>query len=88
MKEELKKLGVEITVKENEIIIPKSVLKKPSETLCGHNDHRIVMASAVASIISRNKVTVTDAQAINKSYPNFFEDFKKLGGNVNVINNR
>ena len=46
------------------------------------------MASAVASIISRNKVTVTDAQAINKSYPNFFEDFKKLGGNVNVINNR
>lgn len=54
----------------------------------GCNDHRIVMASAVASIISRNKVTVTDAQAINKSYPNFFEDFKKLGGNVNVINNR
>ncbi len=52
------------------------------------NHHRIVMASAVASIISRNKVTVTDAQAINKSYPNFFEDFKKLGGNVNVINNR
>lgn len=57
-------------------------------TADGCNDHRIVMASAVASIISRNKVTVTDSQAINKSYPNFFEDFKRLGGNVNVINNR
>lgn len=57
-------------------------------TAQGYNDHRIVMASAVASIICRNKVTITDSQAINKSYPNFFEDFKSLGGNVNVINNR
>ena len=54
----------------------------------GCNDHRIIMASAVASIIARNDVIVTDSHAIKKSYPDFFGDFKKLGGNVNVINNR
>ena len=54
----------------------------------GCTDHRIVMASAGASIIARNDVIVTDSHAIKKSYPDFFGDFKKLGGNVNVINNR
>lgn len=54
----------------------------------GSNDHRIVMASAVASVIATGEVTITDSQAINKSYPDFFEDFKSLGGKVNVINNR
>lgn len=54
----------------------------------GNNDHRIVMASAVASIIARNDVVITDSQAVSKSYPDFFKDFKSLGGRVNVINNR
>ncbi|MCH5202286.1 MAG: 3-phosphoshikimate 1-carboxyvinyltransferase [Oscillospiraceae bacterium] len=54
----------------------------------GSNDHRIVMASAIASVIATGEVTITDSQAINKSYPDFFEDFRSLGGNVNVINNR
>ncbi len=49
------------------------------------NDHRIVMAAAIASIICKNPVYINDAQAVNKSYPEFFEDFKKLGGVVYVI---
>ena len=77
MKEELKKLGVEITVKENEIIIPKSVLKKPSETLCGHNDHRIVMSLAVLLTLIGGKIS--DAQAVNKSFPEFFDKLKECG---------
>lgn len=48
----------------------------------GYNDHRIVMSASVASIIARNKVTITDSQAINKSYPEFFKDFASLGGKV------
>jgi len=51
----------------------------------GFNDHRIVMSAAIASTMSTNDVKITDAQAILKSYPNFFDDFKKLGGNINVI---
>ena len=49
------------------------------------NDHRIVMAAAIASIICKNPVYINGAQAVNKSYPEFFEDFKKLGGVVYVI---
>lgn len=42
------------------------------------NDHRIAMAAAVASILCKAEVTVLDAQAVNKSYPQFWEDFERL----------
>ena len=47
-----------------------------------YNDHRIAMAAAVASILCKEPVSVLDAGAVAKSYPHFFEDFKKLGGQV------
>lgn len=53
--------------------------------VCGYNDHRIVMSAAIASAVCSSSVTISDANAVLKSYPNFFEDFKKLGGNANVI---
>lgn len=46
------------------------------------NDHRIAMAAAAASCLCENPVTVKDAQAVNKSYPNFFRDFASLGGEI------
>lgn len=46
----------------------------------GCNDHRIVMAAAIAATICKGETTVLGAEAVNKSYPKFFEDFKKLGG--------
>ena len=49
------------------------------------NDHRIVMAAAVAACICESPVVIRDAQAVNKSYPDFFEDYKKLGGKADVI---
>ena len=49
------------------------------------NDHRIAMAAAVASVICENSVTVSDFQAINKSYPDFATHFKKSGGQIYVI---
>ncbi len=51
----------------------------------GENDHRIVMAAAVASTICKNKVTITSSEAVEKSYPCFFKDFKKLGGRADVV---
>jgi len=48
----------------------------------GWNDHRIVMACAVAALSCANPVVIRGAQAVNKSYPQFFEDFKALGGEV------
>lgn len=48
------------------------------------NDHRIAMSAAVASTVCRGAVTVTGAQCVEKSYPAFWDDFKKLGGRVTV----
>ena len=49
-------------------------------TADSHNDHRIVMAAAAASCICRSSVLIRGAEAVNKSYPRFFEDFRLLGG--------
>ena len=51
------------------------------------NDHRIVMCLAVASTVANGNIIITDAHAVNKSYPTFFDDMAKLGGKINVIDN-
>lgn len=51
----------------------------------GYGDHRIVMSMAVASILCREPVIIRGAEAVAKSYPGFFEDFKKLGGKYDVL---
>jgi 3-phosphoshikimate 1-carboxyvinyltransferase len=47
-----------------------------------HNDHRIAMLAACASVICEGEVVIADAQAVEKSYPAFFKDFAALGGEV------
>ena len=46
------------------------------------NDHRIAMATAVASTVCREPVTILGAQCVQKSYPTFWEEFKRLGGKI------
>lgn len=53
--------------------------------VCGHNDHRIVMAAAVASCGCEKPVMIRGAEAVNKSYPDFFRDFAALGGEVHEL---
>lgn len=47
-------------------------------------DHRLAMSAAVAATRARGPVTITGAQAVAKSYPGFFEDYRGLGGRVLV----
>jgi len=56
----------------------------PIRTVDGANDHRIVMAAAVAAAFADRPVRIIDAQAVEKSYPDFFRDFEALGGNAHV----
>ena len=77
MCEELAKCGVPSRREENRIMIKKSELHAPAEPLCGHNDHRIVMSLSV--LLTRLGGTITGAEAVQKSYPSFFEDLKRLG---------
>ena len=54
----------------------------------GAKDHRIVMAAATAACACENPVVIRGAEAVGKSYPGFFEDYKALGGEVIDISNR
>ena len=49
------------------------------------NDHRIAMSAFSASVICENDVLLKNAESINKSYPTFMEDFKRIGGHTDVI---
>lgn len=77
-------LGGTAVENENSIII-EGTGTLTGGTVDSCNDHRIVMAAAIASIICTHPVYINEAQAVNKSYPGFFEDFKKLGGVIDVI---
>lgn len=80
MADELAKFGAEISVGENEAKIAPVTLHRPKEILQGHNDHRVVMALAV--LATRFGGVIDDAQAISKSYPEFFRDLAGLGVQV------
>ncbi len=49
------------------------------------NDHRIAMSAAIASLGCENAVTVQDAEAVEKSYPDFWNDFARLGGKLEEV---
>lgn len=48
----------------------------------GYNDHRIVMSMSIAALRCENETTITDRESINKSYPDYFEDYEMLGGKI------
>jgi 3-phosphoshikimate 1-carboxyvinyltransferase len=50
-----------------------------------HNDHRIAMAAAISALNSRNGATIMGADAVGKSYPGFFQELQRLGGDVRGI---
>ena len=82
MAEELSKFGTKVTVNEDSVIIDASEFHAPSETLSGHNDHRIVMSCAVLATLTGGKIE--GAEASRKSLPDFFERLKKLGFEVTL----
>lgn len=83
MAEELKKFGANVKVYENSVEIERTQLKPPIVPLCGHSDHRIVMAlSVLAAVLGAE---IDGAEAVNKSYPDFFRVIKKAGVNVYEI---
>lgn len=78
---ELNKLGAQVTELADGLVI-QGVDQLRGGTVQGWNDHRIVMSMAVASLACNAPVIIEGCEAINKSYPHFFEDFKQLGGKI------
>ena len=79
--ETLSALGADVEEKEAGLVI-RGKEKLKGGKVSSFNDHRIAMMAAIASVICEEEVVITQAEAVNKSYPGFYEDLKKLGGNV------
>lgn len=77
---ELKKLGAKISETKDGMKITGVKIFKGNVTLDSWNDHRIVMALSIAAMKADGPIRITRAEAINKSYPTFFEDYMKLKG--------
>lgn len=75
--QELKKVHVKLDVFDDEVVVHKCNLCTPSEPFNSHNDHRIAMALSLISTLY--DIEIMDAEAINKSYPHYFEELKKVG---------
>jgi len=84
---ELNKLGAKIEELEDSLII-QGVKEFIGGEVNSHNDHRIVMALSMAATRATGEVIINNPMAIEKSYPNFFEDYIGLGGDVVEFNNR
>ena len=77
MAAELEKFGAQVLVEDERIWVGESPLHRPSESLDAHNDHRIAMALAVLCTLFGG--TIRGAEAVAKSWPDFFRVLEKLG---------
>jgi 3-phosphoshikimate 1-carboxyvinyltransferase len=73
-------LGIKVSISEDEMIIEGGELA--GATISSHNDHRIAMMASIAALGSRSQITITEAEAISKSYPEFFIHLEELGAEV------
>lgn len=83
LQDEFGKLGIEITLQDDLMLIKGGTGVKHAAVHSRH-DHRIAMASAVAALKADGPVSIAEAEAINKSYPNFYEHLMQLGATVNI----
>jgi len=74
---ELSKMEVSITIENDDLLIEGSRNLMATQ-FNSYNDHRMAMTGAVLSLLCEDEVEITDYQCVNKSYPEFFDDFKKL----------
>lgn len=83
MAQELSKLGGQASLAGDEIRIRQSRLR-PGPALSSHGDHRIAMALAVAALGARIPADIQGAEAVEKSYPDFWKDLAAIGARVEL----
>jgi len=76
LREEFGKLGVDVRVDGDEMIIRGGQVK--GGKVNSHNDHRIAMAAAATAVAAQSEVIIDGAQCVAKSYPEFFDDMDKI----------
>lgn len=81
LQQEFGKMGIEITVEGDHMLIHGGT-GIHAATVHSHHDHRIAMACATAALNADAPVTIEVADAVNKSYPEFWDHWNKIGGTV------
>ncbi|HTX44459.1 MAG TPA: 3-phosphoshikimate 1-carboxyvinyltransferase [Methanocella sp.] len=79
---ELQKMGADIVEEPDGLVVIGGKLK--GAKVDGYDDHRIVMALAVAGLVASGTTTISTAEAVGISYPGFFNDLKRLGAKVEL----
>jgi 3-phosphoshikimate 1-carboxyvinyltransferase len=85
LQEEFAKMGIGIKLNDDLMFINGNKNIRGTEVHSRH-DHRIAMACAVAALRANGQTVIDEAQAINKSYPDFFDHIKSLGASVSLNN--
>ncbi len=83
LQDEFDKMGVTIDLEDDEMIVHGGGIVKGAD-VHSHHDHRIAMACAVAALKATDETVIEEAQAIRKSYPDFYNDLKSLGAAVSL----
>ncbi len=84
LQEEFAKLGIDILINGDTMGI-KGAKTLNAAAVHSRYDHRIAMATAVAALRANGPVLIEKADAINKSYPEFFRDLEKLGASIHLL---
>ena len=85
LQEEFGKMNVKIELKDDFMTIHGSSVVNGAE-VHSHHDHRIAMALAVAALKANGETIINEAEAVKKSYPDFYDDLKILGAKVSLNN--
>lgn len=83
LQDEFDKMGVTIDLDGDDMIIHGTAKVKGAD-VHSHHDHRVAMACAVAGLRADSEMLIEEAQAVNKSYPDFYNDLKSLGASVSL----
>jgi len=83
LQEAFNKMGIRIKLQDDLMMIEGGSGVKGATVKC-HHDHRIAMACAVAALKAEGETIIEDAEAVNKSYPGFYEDLKFLTADVSL----
>jgi 3-phosphoshikimate 1-carboxyvinyltransferase len=81
LKEGLERMGIPVTEEENMLIITGT--QPVGSTIDSYGDHRIAMAFSILGSVAGN-TTIKEAECVTKTYPDFWQVFKKMGGKVNL----
>lgn len=83
---ELNKLGAKVEERADSLVIEGVDELEGGVEVWSHKDHRIAMTLAIAATICKKPIILKDYECVSKSYPHFFDDYKKLGGKFDEWN--